>query len=83
MSDVYNLTGEVLGHGHFAEGVYIGEHIALQRRRAVKLLRVDGLSKRDELLAEAQKMAALEEHDHVVKVHDAGDWDAERVYIAS
>jgi serine/threonine-protein kinase len=83
MSDVYRLTGGVLGHGHFAEGVYTGEHKALQQARAVKLLRVDALTNRDELLAEAQKMAALEEDDHVVKVYDAGDWDSDRVYIAS
>jgi serine/threonine protein kinase len=41
------------------------------------------LSSRDDLLNEARTMAALEGHDNVVRVFDAGDWDDDFIYIAS
>ncbi len=59
----------LLGRGGFAE-VYLGEHLYLKRRAALKVLHT---SLEDEdiapFLAEAQLLARLN-HPHVVRVHD-------------
>jgi serine/threonine-protein kinase len=75
--------GKQLGKGNFTSGVYVAEHTELGREAAVKLLPLRYVTQRDELLDEARKMAALDEHDHVVNVLDAGDWDSAHVFIAS
>ena len=72
-----------LGTGHFTAGVYLAEHRDLGRQMAVKLLEVQAVTDRDALLEEARTMAALDTHPNVVQVFDAGDWDADHVYIAS
>ena len=72
-----------LGTGNFTEGVYLAQHRDLGRLVAVKLLRRDQLNDREALLDEAKNMAALDQHDNVVQVLDAGDWDADHVYISS
>lgn len=80
--DRYNVI-RPLGTGNFTAGVYLAEHRDLGREMAVKLLAVNVLSDRDALLNEARSMAALEPHENVVQVLDAGDWDGGHVYIAS
>src|SRR6059058_3785780 len=59
----------LLGRGGFAE-VYLGEHVYLKRRAALKVLYT---SLEDEdiepFLAEAQLLARLN-HPHIVRVHD-------------
>ncbi len=59
----------LLGRGGFAE-VYLGEHVYLKRRAALKVLHT---SLEDEdidlFLAEAQLLARLN-HPHIVRVHD-------------
>ena len=59
----------LLGRGGFAE-VYLGEHLYLKRRAALKVLHI---SLEDEdiepFLAEAQLLARLD-HPHIVRVHD-------------
>lgn len=72
-----------LGDGNFTAGVHLAEHLDLHRQVAVKLLAVDHVTNRDDLLREAQNMAALDRHDHVIQVLDAGDWDHDHVFIAS
>lgn len=37
----------------------------------------------EDVLAEARNLASLPEHDNVVKVLDAGDWNEHFVFIAS
>jgi len=58
-----------LGRGGFAE-VYLGEHVYLKRRAALKVLHI---SLEDEdvehFLAEAQVLARLD-HPHIVRVHE-------------
>ena len=81
-ADRYQLIRK-LGDGNFTEGVHLARHLDTGRDVAVKLLKVDAGSTRDTLLEEAKRMAALPRHDHVVQVHDAGDWETEYVYIAS
>lgn len=78
----YNII-RPLGTGNFTAGVFLAEHRDLGREVAVKLLAVSALNDRDALLDEARNMAALEPHDNVVQVLDAGDWDGSHVYIAS
>lgn len=79
--DRYDVIGS-LGSGHFTAGVYKCRHIDLDREVAVKLLRVDNGSRRDELLREARTMSSIGRHENVVQVLDAGDWNAEHVYLA-
>lgn len=81
-SDRYELI-RPLGDGNFTEGVHLARHRDTGRESAVKLLKIKPGASRDQLLAEAKTMAALARHDHVVSVLDAGDWDAEHVYISS
>ena len=81
-ADRYELIRK-LGSGNFTEGVWLARHKDMDREFAVKLLKIEPGSGRDSLLQEAKLMAALDRHDHVVEVFDAGDWDADRVYIAS
>lgn len=73
----YEILGE-LGRGNFGI-VYLARHTILDRECALKLVPVAG----DEVLAEAQNLAALPEHDNVVKVLDAGIWDGHLAFIAS
>jgi serine/threonine protein kinase len=72
-----------LGDGNFTLGVYLAEHRDLRRHVALKLLEIEPGAHRDDLLREAQSMAALQQHAHVVQVLDAGNWDRDTVYIAS
>ena len=72
-----------LGTGNFTAGVFLAEHLDLGREVAVKLLAVTASDDRDELLQEARTMAALDRHENVVQVLDAGDWETDLVYIAS
>lgn len=81
-ADRYDLI-EKIGDGNFTLGVFIAEHRDLGRTVALKLLEIDPGAARDDLLQEAKYMAALERHDHVVQVLDAGDWDDDTVYIAA
>lgn len=81
-ADRYDIIRK-LGHGNFTLGVFLAEHKDLHRRVALKLLEVGPGEHRDDLLREAQSMAALSRHDNVVQVYDAGDWDPDTVYIAS
>jgi serine/threonine protein kinase len=79
--DRYEL-GELLGSGHFSTGVYRAVHHDLDRQVAVKLLELQHPDHRADLLAEGRRMAKLPQHDHIVKVLDAGDWDDDHVYLA-
>src|SRR4051812_42158614 len=81
-ADRYRVIRRI-GVGNFTAGVYLAEHLDLGREVAIKLLEVDALTNRDELMQEARTMAALPSHDHVVQVLDAGDWDPNHIYIAS
>jgi WD40 repeat protein/serine/threonine protein kinase len=59
----------LLGRGGFAE-VYLGEHVYLKRRAALKVLHT--LLEEEDIepfLAEAQLLASLN-HPHIVRVHD-------------
>src|SRR6266852_997642 len=59
----------LLGRGGFAE-VYLGEHIYLKRRAALKVLHTSLEDEDiDPFLAEAQLLARLN-HPHIVRVHD-------------
>src|SRR5579864_5640745 len=59
----------LLGRGGFAE-VYLGEHIYLKRRAAIKVLHTSLEDEDiDPFLAEAQLLARLN-HPHIVRVHD-------------
>ncbi len=59
----------LLGRGGFAE-VYLGEHVYLKRRAALKVLHI-ALEEEDveHFLAEAQVLALLD-HPHIVRVHE-------------
>jgi serine/threonine protein kinase len=81
-ADRYTISKK-LGEGNFTTGVFLAEHRDLHRTVALKLLTIGPGDHRDDLLREAQAMAAMPRHDHVVQVFDAGDWDATSVYIAS
>ncbi len=67
----YRLT-DLLGQGGFAK-VYLGEHIYLQMKAAVKVLqaRVSGPDDMDSFLKEARIIASLT-HSHIVRVLDFG-----------
>jgi eukaryotic-like serine/threonine-protein kinase len=59
----------LLGRGGFAE-VYLGEHVYLKRRAALKVLHTSLEDEEiDHFLAEAQLLARLN-HPHIVRVHD-------------
>jgi serine/threonine protein kinase len=75
--DRYEILQQ-LGRGHFG-AVYLARHTTLDRQYALKL--IPKLS--DGVLDEARNLASLPEHHNVVKVHDAGDWGATQVFIAS
>jgi serine/threonine protein kinase len=81
-ADRYRVIRQI-GDGNFTMGVYLAAHKDLRRTVALKLLEVEPGAHRDDLLREAQAMAALDRHDNVVQVLDAGDWDADVIYIAS
>lgn len=77
--DRYELL-DVLGRGNF--GVVVrARQVHLDRIYALKIIRLRGAPER--VLGEARLLAALPEHDNVVKVHDAGLWDDNHVFIAS
>jgi eukaryotic-like serine/threonine-protein kinase len=77
--DRYELLDE-LGRGNF--GVVVrARQVHLDRIYALKIIRVRAEPAR--ALDEARLLAALPEHDNVVKVHDAGLWDDSHVFIAS
>ncbi len=77
--DRYELLDE-LGRGNF--GVVVrARQVHLDRIYALKIIRVRTEPAR--ALDEARLLAALPEHDNVVKVHDAGLWDDTHVFIAS
>lgn len=62
---------QLLGHGGFAH-VYLGEHIYLKTRAAIKVLRVQLSGEHEQdFLKEAQTLAHLE-HPHIVRVLDFG-----------
>ena len=64
----YRLT-RLLGRGGFAE-VYLGEHVRLNTKAAIKVLHTQlAENDRDSFLAEAQIIANLE-HPHIVRVLD-------------
>src|SRR5215469_14523971 len=59
----------LLGHGGFAE-VYLGEHVYLKRRAALKVLHTSlEDADIDQFLVEAQTLARLS-HPHIVHVYD-------------
>lgn len=78
MADARYEIIQQLGSGHFG-AVYLARHTKLDRQCALKLIPSLG----DDVLSEARNLAALPEHDNVVRVVDAGDWDEDRVFIAS
>lgn len=78
-SEAFELL-EYLGGGRFGE-VFRARHVVLDRVVALKLLRPFGPV--EVMLEEAKKLAAMPEHDNVLKVHDAGVWTDGRVYIAA
>ncbi len=62
---------QFLGQGGFAH-VYLGEHIYLKTRAAIKVLRVQLSGEHEQdFLREAQTLAHLE-HSHIVRVLDFG-----------
>jgi serine/threonine protein kinase len=67
-----------LGSGNFG-AVFLATHAVLNRECALKLIPAHG----DDVLDEARHLAVLPDHDNVVKVLDAGEWDDDRVFIAS
>jgi serine/threonine protein kinase len=74
--DRYEILDQ-LGRGNFG-AVFLARHTGLDRECALKLIPGD-----DAALAEARNLAALPEHEHVVRVLDAGRWDERTVFIAS
>src|SRR5579859_6461332 len=59
----------LLGRGGFAE-VYLGEHVYLKRRAALKVLHISLEDEDvDQFLAEAQTLARLD-HPNIVRVHE-------------
>lgn len=81
MQDRYQLKRK-LGNGVTGE-VYLADHVDLGREVAVKIIPLSHVKSRDDLLDEARKLVQLDGQANVVKVHDAGDWDGNRVYVAS
>jgi serine/threonine protein kinase len=71
----------MLGRGNFGE-VHQARQVHLDRVVALKLIWVRPEAA-EEVLGEARTLASLPEHDNVVRVTDAGEWERGRVYIAS
>lgn len=69
MSDDRYEIVQQLGCGNFG-AVYVARHVALDRECALKLIAAHS----DDVLAEARNLAALPEHNNVVRVLDAGEW---------
>lgn len=83
MKPRYDLTGQILGTGRFGR-VELARHPDLPGRElALKLLKLSYVHDRDSLLEEARRLVRLPEHDHVVRILDAGSWDSDCVFIAS
>lgn len=80
-ADTYKIAS-LLGSGFFGD-VFKARHVHLNRDVALKVLRTAQLSDPEGLLEEARKLAGIPEHDNVVRVHDAGPWDDDSVYIAT
>jgi serine/threonine protein kinase len=80
MTTQYLLLKQI-GKGQFGT-VFLANHAYLPRQVALKIIPLDAISSPRELLSEASKLAALGEQDNVVRVYDAGEWDAQHVYIA-
>lgn len=78
MADLRYEILQQLGRGHFG-AVYLARHTVLDRECALKLIP----ARSEDVLAEARNLASLPEHDNVVKVLDAGDWNEHFVFIAS
>jgi serine/threonine protein kinase len=72
-SDRYTLKRE-LGHGATGR-VFLAEHVDLGREEAVKIIPLNFVKNRDQLLAEAKMLASLDGQENVVRVYDASDWD--------
>lgn len=75
----YELLNE-LGRGHFGV-VYEARQVHLDRTVAMKLIQVR--TNAADVLTEARTLASLPEHDNVVRVTDAGEWEPGVVFIAS
>lgn len=73
---------EPIKSGHFGD-VIKARHKYLGRIDAVKLLSTTHVVDPEGLLKEAEMMAALPDHENVVRVYDAGVWDDDTVYIAT
>src|SRR5437867_3795588 len=71
--DRYEIVQQ-LGRGHFG-AVFLARHTVLDRECALKLIP----ARSNDVLAEARLLASIPEHDNVVKVLDAGDWDGRTV----
>jgi serine/threonine protein kinase len=79
--DRYELKRK-LGNGA-AGDVYLADHVDMGRKVAVKIIPLSHVKSREDLLDEARKLVQLDGQENVVKVHDAGDWDSNSVYVAS
>src|SRR5947209_9412799 len=66
--DVYRLT-HLVGHGGFAD-VYLGEHIYLGTRAAIKVLHIRLANEDFEKFRTEAKTIAHLEHPHIVRVLD-------------
>jgi serine/threonine protein kinase len=81
VTDDKYVIEQQIDRGHFGV-VYLAHHPVLKSRKvALKLIPMRG--DRAELFGEATKLAQLPEHANVVKVHDAGEWDPDHLFIAS
>lgn len=85
LAGVYRLTHSI-GHGGMGV-VYGGEHLALQRKVAVKMMRMafaENADVRDQalkrFLREARALASVDSA-HVVHVHDFGRTEADEYYL--
>ena len=85
LAGVYRLTHSI-GHGGMGV-VYGGEHLALQRKVAVKMMRMafaENADVRDQalkrFLREARALASVDS-THVVHVHDFGRTEADEYYL--
>lgn len=73
---------EELDRGQFGI-VYLGRHKYLGTEAAVKLIRIPPGQDPGLAFDEARNLATVPPHDNVMRVLDAGPWDAEHVFIAS